>query len=186
MSHSASVATLPILVIMGVAGCGKSTIGGTLAAHLDWPYQEGDDFHPPANVAKMRAGKPLDDADRQPWLAAIARWMDAQTEARRPGVIGCSALKRRYRDFLREAHPQVWFVYLRVSRETLQHRVRARHHEYMPASLLDSQLATLEEPASDEPRCITLGARGNVELTVEAALHALAAHGILPRDKEAR
>jgi gluconokinase len=185
MSDPASANRHPILVIMGVAGCGKSTIGSTLATRLGWPYQEGDDFHPPANVAKMRAGKPLDDADRQPWLAAIAGWMDAQMHSRQPAVIGCSALKRAYRDLLRAGHPQVWFVYLRVPRETLQRRVSARQHEYMPASLLDSQLATLEEPARDEPRCITLDAIGNVELTVEAARRALAAHGILPR-KETR
>lgn len=177
MSDSTSVAAPPILVIMGVSGSGKSTIGDALAARLGWPYQEGDDFHPPANVAKMRAGKPLDDADRQPWLAAIAQWMDAQTLMQKPAVIGCSALKRAYRDLLREAHPQVWFVYLRVPREALQQRVATRHHEYMPASLLDSQLATLEEPASDEPRTVTVDAEDAVDATLDAVMHHLhAAH----------
>jgi gluconokinase len=169
-----------MLVIMGVAGCGKSTVGSALAARLGWHYMEGDAFHSRANVAKMAAGKPLDDADRQPWLAAIADWMDAQAQARRPGVIGCSALKRRYRDFLRERRPQVWFLYLRVPRETLQRRLETRHHEYMPASLLDSQLATLEEPMRDEPRCITLDAANDLQATLDAALQALRAHGILP------
>lgn len=186
MSDSASAAACPILVIMGVSGSGKSTIGGALAAQLGWRYTEGDDFHPPANVAKMRAGKPLDDADRQPWLAAIARWMDAQVQLRKPGVIGCSALKRAYRDLLRAGRRQVWFLYLRVSRGTLQQRVTTRHHEYMPASLLDSQLATLEEPGRDEPRCITLDADAGAAAIVEAALHALAVHGILPRIEEPR
>jgi carbohydrate kinase (thermoresistant glucokinase family) len=160
-----------MLVVMGVAGCGKSTIGRALAARLGWPYMEGDDFHPRANIAKMRAGNPLDDADRAPWLAAIADWMDAQANARRPGVIGCSALKRRYRDVLRESRPQVWFVYLRVPREILQRRLETRHHEYMPASLLDSQLATLEEPARDEARTITVDAGNGVDATMDALMH---------------
>lgn len=176
----------PMLVVMGVAGCGKSTVGSALAARLDWKYTEGDTFHPPANVDKMRAGKPLDDADRQPWLAAIARWMDAQADLKHPGVIGCSSLKRSYRDFLRDNRPQVWFIYLRVPREILQERVKTRTHEYMPASLLDSQLATLEAPMRDEPRCITLDGADDLPTTVEAALHALRGHGILPRDGGAR
>jgi carbohydrate kinase (thermoresistant glucokinase family) len=163
----------PILVVMGVSGCGKSTVGAALAGRLGWTYTEGDDFHPQANVDKMRAGKPLDDADRQPWLAAIARWMDGQANSQRPGVIGCSALKRRYRDFLRANHPQVWFLYLRVPREILQRRLEKRHHEYMPASLLDSQLATLEEPDQDEPRTIIVEAGGALDATVAALMHHL-------------
>jgi len=173
-----------ILVVMGVSGCGKSTIGGAIAAKLGWLYEEGDDFHPPSNIAKMRAGKPLDDTDRQPWLAAIARWMEAQTDARQPAVIGCSALKRSYRDFLRDDRPRVWFLYLRVSRGVLQQRVEKRHHEYMPASLLDSQLATLEEPAPGEPRCITLDATDDVSATVDAALCALHRLGVLCGEKQ--
>src|SRR5690348_10406072 len=167
----------PILVVMGVSGCGKSTVGAALAARLGWTYTEGDDFHPQANVDKMRAGKPLGDADRQPWLAAIARWMDSQADSQQPGVIGCSALKRRYRDFLRGDRPQVWFLYLRVPRGTLQRRLETRRHEYMPASLLDSQLATLEEPGHDEPRTITVDAGDALDATVDALMHHLhAAH----------
>lgn len=168
-----------IIVVMGAAGSGKTTIGSALAARLGWLYQEGDDFHPRANIEKMSAGKPLDDADRQPWLAAIAGWMDAQAKMQRPAVIGCSALKRTYRDFLRQRRPQVWFVYLRVPRETLQQRVETRRHDYMPASLLDSQLATLEEPI-DEQRCIVLEAGSRVDATVATALGALAARGVTP------
>lgn len=186
MSDPDPAAAHPMLVIMGVSGCGKSTVGGALAARLGWRYTEGDAFHPPANVAKMAAGKPLDDADRQPWLAAIAAWMDTQAQASRPGVIGCSALKRRYRDFLREGRPQVWFLYLRVPRGILQQRLQTRHHEYMPASLLDGQLATLEEPAPDELRCITLDAIDDVPATVGAALQRLRAHGILPHGEGTR
>lgn len=179
MSEPPPATDHPMLVIMGVSGCGKSTIGRALAARLGWTYTEGDDFHPQANMDKMRAGQPLDDADRQPWLAAIADRVDAEAQTGCPGVIGCSALKRRYRDFLREGRAQVWFLYLRVPRETLQRRLETRHHEYMPASLLDSQLATLEEPAAGEPRCITLDAAGDVPAVVDGAVRALRAHGIL-------
>lgn len=171
----------PILVVMGVSGCGKSTVGSALAARLGWTYTEGDDFHPQVNVDKMRTGKPLDDADRQPWLAAIARWMDAQAKTRQPAVIGCSALKRAYRDFLREGRRQVWFLYLRVPREILQHRLETRDHEYMPPSLLDSQLATLEEPAHDEPRTIAVDAGGGVDATVDALMHHLRTAHLITR-----
>lgn len=186
MSDAASATARPMLVIIGVSGCGKSTVGSALARRLGWSYTEGDAFHPPANMDKMRAGKPLDDADRQPWLAAIAGWMDARWNAQRPGVIGCSALKRRYRDFLREGRPQVWFLYLRVPRETLQRRLETRRHEYMPASLLDSQLATLQEPAQDEPRCILLDGADDGASIVDAALRALRGRGILPPGKGTR
>jgi gluconokinase len=171
--HDSGAIAEPILVVMGVAGCGKSTVGAALATRLGWRYAEGDDFHPQANVDKMRAGKPLDDADRRPWLAAIARWMDAQADAHVPAVIACSALKRRYRDFLREGRPQVWFLYLRVPREILQRRLETRRHEYMPASLLDSQLATLEEPARDEPRTVRVDADGGLDATLDALMHHL-------------
>ncbi|HET9834790.1 MAG TPA: gluconokinase [Rhodanobacteraceae bacterium] len=180
MSDPAPAARHPMLVIMGVSGSGKSTVGDALATRMGWPYTEGDAFHPQANIAKMAAGKPLDDADRQPWLAAIADWMDVQAQAKQPGVIGCSALKRRYRDFLRKNRPQVWFLYLRVPRGILQRRLETRHHEYMPPSLLDSQLATLEEPASDEPRCIALDAADGVQSTLAAALQAVRTRDILP------
>jgi carbohydrate kinase (thermoresistant glucokinase family) len=172
----------PIIAVMGVAGAGKTTIGSTLAARLGWVYREGDDFHPQANVRKMSAGKPLDDEDRSPWLAAIADWMDAQSQKREPAVIGCSALKREYRDFLRTDRPQLWFLYLRVPRAQLERRVQTRHHRYMPPSLLDSQLDTIEEPAGDEPQVLTLDAGNTVAATVGTALHALRDHHILARD----
>lgn len=174
-----SDAASPIMVMMGVSGCGKTTVGKALAARLGWIYQEGDDFHPEANVEKMRAGIPLDDADRAPWLAAIAAWMDAQTAAYRSGVIGCSTLKRKYRDFLRKGRPHVWFLYLRVARDELQGRVAMRRHAYMPASLLDSQLAALQEPAGDESNTVTVDANGSVEPTVDAVSRALRAQGIV-------
>lgn len=169
----------PVLVVMGVSGCGKTTVGATLAKRLGWTYQEGDAFHPPANVEKLSSGRPLRDEDREPWLAAIAKWIDASRARHVPGIVGCSALKRIYRDFLRAGRPQVWFVYLRVPRKDLQRRVATRHHEYMPASLLDDQLRTLEEPAADEPRALTIDAAGSISSTVDAILRRLREANIL-------
>jgi gluconokinase len=137
-----------ILVVMGVSGSGKSTVGGVLAGRLGWPLAEGDDFHPAENVAKMAAGHPLDDNDRGPWLARIREWMDAQESEGRSGIVTCSALKRRYRDVLRDG--EVTFVYLHGTREQLLARLTARQGHFMPASLLDSQLADLEPPGPDE------------------------------------
>jgi gluconokinase len=137
-----------ILVLMGVSGCGKSTIGGVLAGRLGWPLAEGDDLHPAANVAKMAAGHPLDDDDRWPWLARIREWMDGREAAGESGIVTCSALKRRYRDVLRDG--EVVFVYLHGTREQLLARLTARQGHFMPASLLDSQLADLEPPEPDE------------------------------------
>ena len=138
----------PVLVIMGVSGCGKSTVAGLIAGRLGWDLAEGDDLHPAANVAKMRAGHPLDDDDRKPWLAAVAAWITRHTDAGQPGVITCSALKKSYRDVLRGE--DVTFVYLSGTHDQIAHRLAARHGHYMPASLLDSQFATLEPPTSDE------------------------------------
>ncbi len=167
-----------VLVPMGVSGCGKSTLGKALAARLDWGYLEGDDFHSPANVAKMRAGTPLDDADRWPWLAAIAERMDAKIAAQESAVVACSALKRAYRDFLRNGRPEVLFIYLRVTRGELERRLTARHHAWMPASLLASQLATLEEPRADEPRVLAVNADGDPASILDAVLQGLHDKGI--------
>ena len=138
------------IVVMGVSGCGKSTVGRLLAQHLALDYLEGDDMHPPENVARMAAGVALTDADRQGWLQALA---DRLADARAQGqglVLSCSALKRRYRDLLRTGAPDVRFVHLHGARELLAARMTARPGHYMPASLLDSQLATLELPGADE------------------------------------
>jgi gluconokinase len=140
-----------VLVLMGVSGCGKTTIAQVLAARLHWAFEEGDALHPQANVDKMAAGHPLDDADRAPWLAKVADWVDARLDAGECGVITCSALKRSYRDLIARRGEGVEFVYLHGSRALIASRLVARHGHFMPPSLLDSQFATLEEPAADEP-----------------------------------
>ncbi len=138
------------IVVMGVSGSGKSTIAGMLADALGWPFAEGDDFHPEANVRKMSDGRPLTDEDRRPWLLAIRAWMTRQEMSGREGVVSCSALKRGYRDMLRQGPGRVTFVLLDVSRAALEVRVAHRPEHFMPATLLDSQLRTLERLEPDE------------------------------------
>jgi carbohydrate kinase (thermoresistant glucokinase family) len=137
-------------VIMGVSGSGKSTVGAALAKRLGWEFIDGDSLHPPANVAKMQAGQALDDRDREPWLDAIARQIDCWIELEAPGVITCSALKRHYRDRIIGERIGVRLIYLRGSREVIARRLAERRGHFMPASLLDSQFATLEPPDPDE------------------------------------
>lgn len=148
MDEPVSDRRTPVLVIMGVSGSGKSTVAGLLAGRLGWDLAEGDDMHPPANVAKMAAGHPLDDEDRWPWLAKIATWIHQHTAAGRPGIVTCSALKRSYRDVLRGDN--VVFVHLAGSRDQIAKRLAARHGHFMPAGMLDSQIATLETLGPDE------------------------------------
>lgn len=132
---------------MGVSGVGKSTIGRLLAGRLGWPFRDGDEFHPAANVQKMRSGTPLNDEDRRPWLLAIQDHMRQEQAAGRSGVIACSALKDSHRQLLLSGEPWVRFVFLRGSRELIAQRLGGRQGHFMPATLLDSQLATLEPPA---------------------------------------
>jgi gluconokinase len=139
-----------LYVVMGVAGSGKTLIGRMLANALGVEFVEGDDYHPRENVERMKAGIPLTDENRAGWLQALAQRL---REAREKGtglVVSCSALKRAYRDVLRSGAPHVRFVFLRGSRETIAARLTRRRGHFMPASLLDSQFATLEEPAPDE------------------------------------
>jgi gluconokinase len=135
-----------VIVLMGVSGVGKTAVGTRLAEALGGSFAEGDDYHPPANVAKMESGVPLDDADRQPWLETmsreIGRWLDAGETV----VLACSALKARYREILQGGHAGVRFVYLKGSKELIASRLQQRHGHYMPASLLDSQFEALEAP----------------------------------------
>jgi gluconokinase len=140
----------PVVVVMGVAGSGKTTVGAMLAGRLGWTYAEADDFHPPANVEKMSAGQPLTDADRGPWLAAIGHWIDERGAAGEPGIVSCSGLKRKYRDMLRDGRPEVRIVFLEGSRELIARRMLARHGHFMRAAMVDSQFADLEPPTADE------------------------------------
>lgn len=154
------------VVIMGVSGCGKSSVGAALSARLGIPYVDGDDLHPPANVEKMRAGVPLVDDDRWPWLDRVA----AKLAEAAPVIIGCSALKRAYRDRIRAgAGGAVRFVHLQGSRAVIAARMADRQHEYMPSSLLDSQFATLEPPAADEALTV------DISLSLEALVDAIVA-----------
>ncbi len=148
-----------VVVVMGVSGSGKTTVASLLAGRLGWEFEDGDDFHPAANVEKMQAGTPLTDEDRWPWLAAIAAWIDTVRAEGRHGVVTCSGLKRAYRDILIGGRPDVRLVYLRGDRELIGRRMAARHGHFMPTSLLDSQFRTLEEPAPEEnPLVVSVGA----------------------------
>jgi carbohydrate kinase (thermoresistant glucokinase family) len=166
--------TQTVLVLMGVSGSGKSTVGVELAQRLGWPFKEGDDLHPAANVAKMHAGESLTDADRKPWLAAVAAWIDGWIGEGACGVITCSALKRRYRDYLTDGRPSIAFVFLHAREAVLARRLAKRQGHFMPASLLASQLATLEPPAPDEP-AITVDNDAPVASQVDAVIKAITA-----------
>lgn len=152
---------VPLLVVMGVSGSGKSTVGAALAQRLGVPFADADDLHPPANIAKMSAGIALDDDDRRPWLETIGSWLAAHDGG--GGVISCSALKRSYRDQLRAHAARAVFVHLHGTREVIARRQAGRPGHFMPASLLDSQFDTLEPLAEDEA-----GAVIDVDQTVDA------------------
>ncbi|RPE42127.1 gluconate kinase (SKI family) [Streptomyces sp. Ag109_O5-1] len=140
-----------VVVVMGVSGSGKSTVGARLADLLGVPFLEGDDLHPASNRVKMASGHPLDDADRRPWLAAITEWIRVTASGGHGGVVACSALKRAYRDWFRRTGADVWFVYLALDREVAERRMARRRGHFMPAGLLDSQYATLDPLHPDEP-----------------------------------
>jgi gluconokinase/shikimate kinase len=140
-----------VLVVMGVSGCGKTTVAEILARRLGWPFEEGDALHPQSNIDKMKAGHPLTDDDRGPWLAKIAEWVDRRLDAGESGIITCSALKRSYRDVINRRGKGVLYVFLAGSKETISARLAARHGHFMPSKLLDSQFADLQEPTPDEP-----------------------------------
>jgi gluconokinase len=169
----------PIFLLMGVSGSGKTTIGAMLAGRLGWTYAEADDFHPPANVEKMRSGHPLDDDDRWPWLRTIAGWIGEREAAGQGAVVTCSALKRAYRELLRDGHPSVHFVHVAVSLPVLRERLGSRQGHYMPASLLDSQLATLEPLEPDEPGFAAAGDESPDEVA-DQIVSELRERGIIP------
>ncbi|QLY28534.1 gluconokinase [Nocardia huaxiensis] len=166
-----------IVVVMGVSGTGKSTVARALSTTLGWDLLEGDDLHPAANIAKMSAGHPLTDADRRPWLESIAHWIADHAATGASAVITCSALKKTYRDILRHsvtAHPttELLFLYLHGTRPLLALRTTTRTGHFMPPALLDSQLATLEDPRS-EPDVLTIDVAGTPRQVEAAALTAL-------------
>jgi gluconokinase len=160
-----------VVVLMGVSGSGKTEDGTRLAEALGGTFVEGDDYHPPANVAKMRSGVPLDDADRQPWLETLSREIGTWLDAGKTVVLACSALKQRYRDILKAGRPGVRFVHLKGDKALIRKRLDKRRGHYMPASLLDSQFAALEE-AGD---VITVGIDAPPDAIVADIRRALAA-----------
>jgi gluconokinase len=160
------------LIVMGVSGSGKSTIGSQLADRLNWRYEDGDKFHPKANVAKMSAGHPLSDEDRWPWLRAIAEEIDRVCNAGQHAVIACSALKRAYRDILVHGRTDVRIIFLNGSQTLIASRLAQRKHHFMPSELLTSQFKTLEPPdASENP--VTVALDGSVEAIVEDIVNQL-------------
>jgi len=169
MESAPSIPATTSIVVMGVSGSGKTSAALELTRQLGWDFIEGDDLHPEANVAKMAAGTPLDDEDRWPWLRRIAEVIGEHEAAGTDLVITCSALKRVYRDLLRDGHPSVWFAHVDVDREVLVARLAKRKGHYMPPSLLDSQLATLQRLGEDEPGDVIAG-DGPLDETVAAVL----------------
>lgn len=167
-----------VLVLMGVSGCGKSTVAGVLAGRLGWPFEEGDARHPRANVDKMASGHPLTDEERWPWLDLVAEWIESRLDAEQSGIITCSALKRSYRDRLNRRGKGVTFVYLAGDKETIAARLSVRQGHFFPTTLLDSQFADLEEPTADEPS-MRLEVGPDPSATANRIIHEL---GLVPRD----
>jgi len=141
---------LVILIVAGVAGSGKSTVGALIAGRLHWRFADADNFHRDANIAKMRAGIPLTDEDRAPWLRAVGAWMDAEIAVGQSAVVACSALKRSYRDLLLSGRPAATMIFLQVGKDVLERRLTTRRGHFFPEQLMESQLNTVELPAPDE------------------------------------
>jgi gluconokinase len=181
-SAQQSVRQSPVLVVMGVSGSGKSTVGAAIAQRLRVPFGDADDFHPPANIAKMAAGQALDDDDRGPWLVAIGRWLAGHPDG---GVMSCSALKRKYRDELRRHAPRAEFLHLQGSPEVIGRRQASRPGHFMPASLLASQFATLE-PLQPAERGEVVDVDQSIDAIVQQYVdrHAARTDEPAPRNKE--
>jgi carbohydrate kinase (thermoresistant glucokinase family) len=161
-----------IVLVAGVAGTGKTTVGSLLAERLGWPFTDADALHPAANIAKMRAGHPLSDADRRPWLAAVRARMDAYTASAESAVMACSGLKRSYREQLLAGRPEACMVFLHATREVLEARLRARHGHFFLAGMLDSQLADLQVPEPDE-NVVVVEAAGTPDQIVDVIIQRL-------------
>jgi gluconokinase len=166
-----------ILIVAGVAGSGKTTVGALLAGRLRWRFADADTFHPEANIVKMRAGIPLTDEDRQPWLHAVQDWIDTRIADGQSGVITCSALKRAYRAELLDGRPAATMVFLMVSRDVLDRRLLSRPGHFFPEKLLDSQLAALEPPTPDEQRVQTVLAEDDAPQTAAKIIATLWPYG---------
>jgi len=167
-----SFGAVAVLVVMGVCGSGKSTVGKRIAAELGWAFVEGDAHHPATNVAKMAAGVPLTDDDRRPWLEALADEIRLHSDSNESTVLACSALRRAYRDVLRSAGSTVFFVHLHGDRAVLLKRLTSRMGHFLPPSLLDSQLLALEPPKlTSESRCLTLDVTLPPDLLVHQTVH---------------
>ncbi|HEY2442731.1 MAG TPA: gluconokinase [Streptosporangiaceae bacterium] len=160
-----------IVVLAGVSGSGKSTVGALLADRMGWTFEDGDALHPAANVAKMRAGMPLTDEDRGPWLRAIGTWMDQRIAAGESAVLACSALRRAYRDTLRAGRPDVFLVFLAITPGAAAARLAARHGHFFPPGLLDSQFRDLEPPSPAEPVLVVKAGRPPADLASEIITH---------------
>ena len=169
-----------VIVVMGVSGSGKTTVGRRLAERLGWPFIEGDDAHPPENVAKMARGEPLTDEDRWPWLERLYQLIGEQLEKEEPTVVACSALKRSYRERLRQGREDVVFVHLEGTFDLIRKRMDAREGHFMEAEMLRSQFEALERPAADE--AITVSATNDVEAVVDEVVQRLAKKGIRAKD----
>lgn len=163
------------VIVMGVSGSGKTTVAKGIADAMGWEFAEGDDFHPPANVDKMASGHPLTDEDRWPWLRAIGAWIEEREEEGTSAVVTCSALRRAYRDLLREGRPGVRFCHVEADAQLIAERLEVRKGHYMPPSLLPSQLATLEPLQPDEAG-VTVSVAATPEEVVDQALKALGLH----------
>ncbi len=157
------------VVLMGVSGVGKSSVAAELVAATGWVFLEGDELHSGQNRARMTAGKPLDDSRRAPWLRAITEWVGEREAAGENAVLTCSALRHRYRDTLRAGHPSVWFVHLTAPADEIERRMRARTGHFVPATLLASQLATIEPLEPAEPG-VTVRASGEPRQVAAAVL----------------
>jgi carbohydrate kinase (thermoresistant glucokinase family) len=166
-----------IVILAGVSGSGKTTVGEMLARRLGWPFTDGDRLHSQANIAKMASGHPLTDADREPWLAAIGAYMDERVAAGESAVVACSALKRRYRDLLLAGRPEARMVFLEIGKAEATSRLAGRHGHFFDLVLLDSQFAALEPPAPDENAVLPVAVSDNPDATAAAVIRRLGLDG---------
>jgi len=182
LTKDISPSAVRVVIVMGVSGCGKSTVGALLASRLHWEFEDADWFHPAANVDKMHSGIPLTDEDRWPWLDAVAAWIDKTRSSGGHDVIACSALKRRYRDVLIGDRADVRLVYLKGDEALIARRIATRHEHFMPPTLLHSQFEALEEPGSDEnPIVVSIEPRPRE--IAEQIISALTVEGAKPLER---